>query len=238
MGHDLLQRIIGLMLVILFVVGCGGISPTIPVAEAPAATPMPSSPTATPFPPTTTPTPEPPTSTPVPPTATPTNTPTLTPSPVPPTATPTNASPPTSSEGFGVPSGKALLTGALGADVVSVEVTGSPNAYQFSVGIASPDEGCHQYANWWEVLTKEGELVHRRILDHSHVNEQPFVRSGGPVAIGADTIVVVRAHMHPGGYGGKVMRGTVQTGFEEMELESDFAAEVESEPPQPTGCAF
>ncbi len=130
------------------------------------------------------------------------------------------------------------MTSALGADVVSVEVTGSPNVYQFSVGIASPDEGCHQYADWWEVLTKEGELVHRRILGHSHVNEQPFVRSGGPVAIGADTIVVVRAHMHPGGYGGRVMRGTVQTGFEEMELESDFAAEVESEPPQPTGCAF
>jgi hypothetical protein len=130
------------------------------------------------------------------------------------------------------------VAGALGADVVSVEVTGSPNAYQFSVGIASPDEGCHQYADWWEVLSEEGELVYRRILTHSHVNEQPFVRSGGPVTIGADTVVVVRAHLHPGGYGGRVMRGTVQSGFEEVELGSDFAAEVESAPPQPTECAF
>lgn len=130
------------------------------------------------------------------------------------------------------------VAGALGADVVSVEVTGDPNRYQFSVEIASPDEGCHQYADWWEVLTEEGDLIYRRILAHSHVDEQPFVRSGGPVAIGADTVVVVRAHMHPGGYGGRVMRGTVRMGFEEMEFDPDFAVEVESEPPLPTGCAF
>ena len=126
----------------------------------------------------------------------------------------------------------------LAADVVSLEVTGNPNEYLFYVGIASPDEGCHQYADWWEVLTEEGDLVYRRILAHSHVDEQPFVRSGGPVAIDADTIVVVRAHMHPGGYGGMVMRGMVQTGFEKMRFDPDFAVEVESEPPQPTGCAF
>ena len=124
------------------------------------------------------------------------------------------------------------------ADVVSVEVTGNPNEYRFSVGIASADEGCHQYADWWEILTENGQLVYRRVLSHSHVNEQPFVRSGGPVAIGADTVVVVRSHMHPGGYGGRVMRGTVRSGFEEVKLRSDFAAEVESEPPQPPECAF
>jgi hypothetical protein len=130
------------------------------------------------------------------------------------------------------------MVDAVVADVVSVKVTGDPNAYQFSVGIASADKGCDQYADWWEVLTEEGELVYRRILAHSHVDEQPFVRSGGPVAIGSDTVVLVRAHMHPGGYGGRVMKGTVQAGFEEVDLGSDFAAKVESEPPQPTGCAF
>lgn len=124
------------------------------------------------------------------------------------------------------------------ADVVSVEVTGDPNAYRFSVGIASPDTGCDQYTDWWEVLTEEGELVYRRILAHSHVDEQPFVRSGGPVAVEADTVVLVRAHMHPSGYGGSVMKGTIQAGFEQVELGSDFAPDVESKPPQPTGCAF
>jgi hypothetical protein len=126
----------------------------------------------------------------------------------------------------------------LAANVVSLVVKGRPNEYQFSVGIASPDKGCDQYADWWEVLTEGGDLVYRRILAHSHVNEQPFVRSGGPVAIDADTVVVVRAHMHPGGYGGTGLKGTVRTGFEQMEFDPDFAAEVESEPPQPTGCAF
>jgi hypothetical protein len=44
--------------------------------------------------------------------------------------------------------------------------------------------------------------------------------------------------MHPGGYGGKAMVGSVQSGFEEVELRPDFAGDVESESPQPTGCAF
>ncbi len=126
----------------------------------------------------------------------------------------------------------------LAADVVSLEVTGEPNEYQFSVGIVSPDEGCHQYADWWEVLTEEGDLIYRRILLHSHVDEQPFVRTGGPITIEADTIVVVRAHMHPGGYGGIMWRGTIRTGFEEVAFDPDFAVEIESEPPQPTGCSF
>jgi hypothetical protein len=124
------------------------------------------------------------------------------------------------------------------ADVLSVKVTGSPNGYQFAVKIASPDTGCDQYADWWEVVTENGQLVYRRILAHSHVSEQPFVRSGGPVDIDPDTVVVVRAHMNPGGYGGMVMKGSVQSGFEEEALTPDFAAAVESEPPQPDGCAF
>ncbi len=124
------------------------------------------------------------------------------------------------------------------ADVISVEVTGSPNGYRFAVEIASPDQGCDQYANWWDILTEEGQLVYRRILNHSHVNEQPFVRSGGPVAIEADTVVIVRAHMQPGGYGGKAMRGAAQSGFEQVELAPDFADAVENAPPRPTGCAF
>lgn len=126
----------------------------------------------------------------------------------------------------------------LAADVISVHVTGKPSAYQFSVEVRSPDEGCDQYADWWEVLTDDGELIYRRLLDHSHVDEQAFERSGGPVAVGADTIVLIRAHMHPGGYGGSVMQGTVRDGFETVETETDFAAGLEGDPPQPTGCAF
>ena len=124
------------------------------------------------------------------------------------------------------------------ADIISVQVTGTSNAYTFSVGIQSPDTGCGQYADWWEVLSESGHLIYRRILTHSHVNEQPFVRSGGPVQIEADEVVYVRAHMHPDGYGGRVFQGSVQSGFEEAAVSSDFASEVETEAPQPAGCAF
>jgi hypothetical protein len=117
-------------------------------------------------------------------------------------------------------------------------VRGDAGAYQFSVGIESPDTGCDQYADWWEVVSEDGALIYRRVLLHSHVGEQPFVRSGGPAAIEADTVVWVRAHMHPGGYGGAAFRGSVQEGFQETELSADFAADLAGEEPLPDGCAF
>ena len=126
----------------------------------------------------------------------------------------------------------------VAADVVDVSTSGEPGDYRFSVTVESPDTGCDQYADWWEVLSTDGELLHRRILAHSHVNEQPFTRSGGPVAVDADETVIVRAHMNPTGYGGQAMRGSVDAGFQTAELPADFAADVEDQEPQPSGCAF
>ncbi len=124
------------------------------------------------------------------------------------------------------------------ARVISVKVSGNPGAYQFAVEVASPDTGCEQYADWWEVLSQDGELLYRRILAHSHVNEQPFIRSGGPVAVAVDRVVIVRAHMHPDGFGREAMMGSVQSGFEAVTLERGFAAGAESALPQPEGCGF
>jgi hypothetical protein len=124
------------------------------------------------------------------------------------------------------------------ADIISVSVVGEPNNYTFSVGISSPDTGCDQYADWWEVLSEDGNLVYRRILAHSHVNEQPFIRSGQPVQVEANAIIYVRAHMHPGGYGGAVFKGSVEAGFEEVMVPPEFDPNIESADPQPDGCAF
>jgi len=124
------------------------------------------------------------------------------------------------------------------ADILFVAVSGAENTYQFSVEISSPDTGCEQYADWWEVITEDGELIYRRILAHSHVSEQPFRRSGGPAAIDADTVVIVRAHMHPYGYGGEAFRGSVAAGFEAVQLETGFAAGLEEIDPLPSGCGF
>lgn len=126
----------------------------------------------------------------------------------------------------------------ISADVVSVTANGTENAYNFAVEIRSPDTGCEQYADWWEVVTEDGELIYRRILAHSHTNEQPFTRSGGPVMIGPETVVIVRAHMHPTGYGGAAFRGSVFGHFEEIKLEAGFAPELKNIDPLPEGCAF
>jgi hypothetical protein len=128
--------------------------------------------------------------------------------------------------------------GKLLADVISVQAFGESNQYTFSVGISSPDTGCEQYADWWEVISSEGELIYRRILLHSHVAEQPFVRSGGPVEIEPETEVILRAHLNPGGYGGKAFKGTVGSGFKEVDLAEDFRADLENHDPLPSGCDF
>jgi hypothetical protein len=56
--------------------------------------------------------------------------------------------------------------------------------------------------------------------------------------VGPDTVVVIRAHMRPGGHGGVVIRGTVRGGFEAEVIDAEFAAGLDSQPPVPTGCAF
>jgi hypothetical protein len=88
------------------------------------------------------------------------------------------------------------------------------------------------------VVSEDGELLYRRILLHSHVSEQPFRRSGGPVAVDANTVVIVRAHMHPDGYGGIALRGSVDGDFEPVQLDANFAPNFDEIEPLPTGCAF
>ncbi len=125
------------------------------------------------------------------------------------------------------------------AKIIQVECTGGPNDYTLSVTIESPDTGCDQYANWWEVITPEGELVYRRILGHSHVNEQPFTRSGGPVQVGPTDTIIVRAHMNNLSYGTQVFKGIVlNDGLVQDSLAADFAIGLEEQEPLPGDCPF
>ena len=124
------------------------------------------------------------------------------------------------------------------ADVTSVAVTGEAGNSTFAVTLSSADTGCEQYADWWEVVNAQtGDLIYRRVLAHSHANEQPFTRSGGPVAIEPDQAVVVRGHM--GGitprYGGQVMVGSVDSSFQPGD---DPLPSLETVEPLPMGCAF
>ncbi|MGM0579287.1 MAG: hypothetical protein ACQETL_01315 [Bacteroidota bacterium] len=124
------------------------------------------------------------------------------------------------------------------ADVTAVSVTQSGNAYNFNVTIKSPDTGCDQYADWWEVVSEDEKLIYRRVLLHSHVDEQPFSRSGGLVEIAENENVWVRAHMNNSGYGGKIFYGSIKNGFEAKETPDDFALDLEEKNPLPEDCAF
>ncbi len=124
------------------------------------------------------------------------------------------------------------------AKVVSITVTGEENEYLFSVGVNSPDTGCSQYADWWEVISEDGNLIYRRVLAHSHVNEQPFIRSGGPVTIKKDQKVYVRVHMNTSGYSNAIFAGDFLGGFIESTLDKTFASQLATMQPLPDGCAF
>ena len=124
------------------------------------------------------------------------------------------------------------------ADVIQVSISGDPGAYQFSVTVRSPDTGCDQYADWWEVISSDGHLVYRRVLLHSHTGEQPFTRSGGPVNVQPDEIVIVRGHMNGAGYGGAGLKGSVSGGFDTVEVPETLGADLDQLGPLPEGCAF
>jgi hypothetical protein len=135
------------------------------------------------------------------------------------------------------------------AHVVAVSVSGAAGQYTFSVSVESADIDCSQFADWWEVLSEDGMLLYRRILQHSHTDENgtsdqnapgnTFTREGGPVAIAEGQEVVVRAHMNSAGYNGTALRGSVAGGFAAApDVGPDFAAAVETEEPQPEQCMF
>ena len=122
--------------------------------------------------------------------------------------------------------------------ITEVNVSGSDGSYSFAVTVSSPDTGCDQYADWWEVVSEEGELLHRRILAHSHVNEQPFTRSGSVFDVTENQTVIIRMHMNNTGYSSQGMKGTVEDGFSSFVIKEGFAQNLDEMTPLPTGCAF
>jgi len=92
------------------------------------------------------------------------------------------------------------------ADVLEVEVTAAGEGYRFAVTVAHADEGWDHYADRFEVVTPEGEILGVRTLHHPHVDEQPFTRSLSGVAVPERlTTVVVRARDSVHGYGGETV---------------------------------
>ena len=91
------------------------------------------------------------------------------------------------------------------ADVVDAKAVCNQKATcDFTVTVRHEDSGWEHYANQWEILSLDGEVLGVRVLHHPHVNEQPFTRalSGVPIPPSIK-MVKIRARDSVHGYGGK-----------------------------------
>ncbi len=93
------------------------------------------------------------------------------------------------------------------AEVIDVKITPEgASTYRFDVTVRHPDTGWDHYADRWEVLDPEGNSLGVRVLAHPHVNEQPFTRSLGGIAIPDEVQeVTIRARDSVDGWGETTM---------------------------------
>lgn len=91
------------------------------------------------------------------------------------------------------------------ADVIAAEAKRqSDGRYMVSATIRHADEGWEHYADRFDVMTADGKVIGERILAHPHVEEQPFTRSLGGVAVPDGVMELrVRANDKVHGLGGK-----------------------------------
>lgn len=69
------------------------------------------------------------------------------------------------------------------------------NTCRFDVTLRHADTGWEHYANRFEVLSDDGEILGTRVLHHPHVEEQPFTRALNGVKIPTElTSVQVRGN--------------------------------------------
>jgi len=84
---------------------------------------------------------------------------------------------------------------AIAGEVTIVDATVKKTAqktYHFSVTLKHADAGWDHYANQWQILTPEHQVLGTRTLFHPHVDEQPFTRSLGGIKVpdNVSTIII------------------------------------------------
>ena len=80
----------------------------------------------------------------------------------------------------------------------------SDDRWCFDTSVQHNDQGWEHYADGWEVIDLEGNLLGSRLLGHPHDNEQPFTRSPCNIKVPLDVAkVIVRAKCNKHGFGGK-----------------------------------
>lgn len=91
--------------------------------------------------------------------------------------------------------------------VVFVQATqNSDGLWRFDTTVRHNDQGWEDYADAWQVVDLEGNVLAERILTHPHDNEQPFTRNQSNIEIPPETTkVIVRAKDNVEGFGGQVV---------------------------------
>ncbi|MEO1400516.1 MAG: hypothetical protein AAFV72_04595 [Cyanobacteria bacterium J06635_1] len=134
-----------------------------------------------------------------------------------------------------------------------IEYEGQPDNYTFTATIQSPDQDCERHADWWEVLTPDGILIKRQLVDKVHKTERPFSSTMPSVKIQPDQAVIVRAHFNgtyfsgpdplvderffsghrKSGYTDQALLGSIADGFKSVRLSENFAKGLENKEPLP-----
>lgn len=61
--------------------------------------------------------------------------------------------------------------------VVKAEARSTGMGWDFDVTLSHSDTGWDHYADGWDVVDAQGNVLGTRTLHHPHVDEQPFTRS-------------------------------------------------------------
>ena len=93
-------------------------------------------------------------------------------------------------------------------DVIAARALPNPDgSWRFQVTLKHADAGWEHYADRWEILDKDGNILATRELAHPHVNEQPFTRGLSQVRIPKNTkSLTIRGHDKVHEYGGKELK--------------------------------
>jgi hypothetical protein len=119
------------------------------------------------------------------------------------------------------------------ADVIAVTAHCTTiGTCDFDATVLHADVGFGHYADRFEVLAPDGEVLGVRVLEHPHVHEQPFVRRlvGVEIPEGVRE-VTVRARDSQHGYGGREMR--VKLEIPPLKPSSPDGAAAEAAPVSP-----
>ncbi len=93
------------------------------------------------------------------------------------------------------------------ADIVDATIESSgDDTWRVEATVRHADEGWDHYADAWQILGPDGEVLGTRELHHPHENEQPFTRAltGVRIPEGVER-VEVRARDSVHGHGGQTV---------------------------------